>query len=305
MRPGTQHDAADFLTVLLGGFEEILKKRGGTTLDQLMGVQWRQERQCGRCKATESSTSSSEVLWRLHTRAASPVGSNSNSTRAVPAVTSLVDLILEQSQASPLEGLGCKKCGTPPKNAAEQISEAFSPDSFAGTIAIHIQRFRPVSFDGKSAVWEKDARKIQCPYTLQIHGNVYTLVGVVGHTGKSCTHGHYTAMTRDSKSAVWHLCDDSKVRKCIHQPRKGGTFTELVDGSDPYILFYQRNSITDSLKHVTPIMGNNASDKSDSPETQALKKHMNITPKRQQIFAPGACKICGDSRCLGVCMQRL
>ena len=81
--------------------------------------------------------------------------------------------------------------------------------------------------------------------------------------------------------------------------------TKLIDNSDPYILFYQKHSIVESDVLSTAVTHAHDACKPDSPETQALKRCIKITPKRQQSFTPSACKLCGLRECVGACVQRL
>ena len=179
-----------------------------------------------------------------------------------------------------------------------------SPVLFTGTLVVCLERFKTAGVDGQFAIWHKDTRVIQCPHLLQIRDSIYVLVAMVGHSGNSRHGGHYTAMVRNATDKCWYFCDDHSVQKCCIQPSRGETLTKLCDKSDLYILFYQKHVLVepaDANSHANAVCG---IVKPDSPETQAMRKCMNTTPKRQQAFPPNTCKVCGRFGCGGTCMQR-
>ena len=168
-----------------------------------------------------------------------------------------------------------------------------------------LQRFKAKSHDGEQVIWSKDMRVVHCPYLLQIRDDIYMLVAMVGHKGKSFLGGHYTAMVRDAIDGSWYFCDDDMVSSCHARTSKGGSISTLPDKSNPCILFYQRYTMAGQRSMETCKASNHDSSKQDSPETQAMKECMKTTPKRQQTHPPDRCKLCGRKGCEGLCLQRL
>ena len=128
--------------------------------------------------------------------------------------------------------------------------------------------------------------------------------GFLGHSGESIHNGHYTAMVRNTTDCCWYFCNDNSVKKCRGITPGAVSLVKLVDGADPCPLFYQRRVLIEQAAASGDTSVQHDVSKPDSPETQAMTKCMNITPKRQQSFQPSACKSCGQNGCVGECMQR-
>ena len=264
-----------------------------------------QSRHCGRCGAGAQVANFPEFVLRLQTRGSSAWPQNNTADEVTCSTIRLVELIHEQCWVSAIPGLICNACGTVPAGAHEQVHESYHWVNTADTFVTSLQRFKTVGFDGKHTTWRKDNREVECPFALQIHEKLYALVAVVGHIGESLHNGHYTAMVRNGADGQWYTCNDDSVMKYGGVTSGAATLVKMADGADPCILFFQAFSIVNKTgsEHNKSLIHDLS--KPDSPETQAMAKHMNITPKRKQSFQPDACKICGRNGCTGTCMQCL
>ena len=305
MQVGVQHDAADFLNMLLEGADSILETKSGPSMAELIGGQMRQVRHCKSCGVGQQVGCNPDFVMRLQTRVNSVWSQDKIPEEGAHKSTRLIDLIHEQRWSVPLPDLRCRACGVVTEDANAQVHETFQWNLTSDTFVTCLQRFKADSFDGRHAVWSKDSREIACPYTLQIGDSLYSLVGVVGHTGASIHAGHYTAMVRNGEDGLWYSCNDGSVTECNGAAPGNMSFTQLADGADPCILFYQKHVLLDKSKTNRKASDLHNTCKPDSPETQVMNKYMNITPKRQQSFQPNACKTCGCGGCIGECVQRL
>ena len=91
-------------------------------------------------------------------------------------------------------------------------------------LVLHLKRF-----NHKGNRYVIYGEKVKTPVKLlkreKIRGEEYELIGVVNHFG-SLSFGHYTATVK--REGSWYECDDSSVRR------------RDVDGSNAYLLFYER-----------------------------------------------------------------
>ena len=85
----------------------------------------------------------------------------------------------------------------------------------------------------------------------------------------------------------------------------GSCITTLDDGADPCLLFYQKHVMVEQNNANMQMNADHDELHVDSPETQAVKQCMIMTPKRQQLHPPHVCKRCGHDTCVGGCLQRV
>ena len=290
MRLGTQHDAGDILGILMDGMAELLPWFSGIALHQMIGCPLSHRRQCPQCGWHENRDTTPEYITQLRT-----------STGTGDAA--LTTLLAEQQPPSDLS-ITCAWCAVATGGHQFQVQDVFERGRFADTIVFAIERLVPgMDRNGKHAL-EKDKRIVACPAMLVLHNSVYCLIGAVGHRGESQFSGHYSAMVKNTEDGQWYTCNDQSVQWHA-MPLLGSCITKLADGADPCLLFYQKHTMLE--QNSTNMQVNAVHDISnvDSPETQAMKQCMLMTPKRQQYHPPHVCKRCGHDACGGDCLQRI
>ena len=136
----------------------------------------------------------------------------------------------------------------------------------------------------------------------------------VGHLGDNPNMGHFTAVVHNNADSLWYMCNDHKVsgghQRISLTRRSDGVSAVFPEGVTPYILFYQKIGVelppqapVSQIDHPPSVRQGPPA--GDSPETQAVRAELNITPKRRQVFPPQSCKLCGVNTCHGACLQRL
>ena len=142
MHAGAQHDAADFLNVILDGADSILKSKGGPNMTEMVGGRVCQSRHCAKCGSGYQVGCNHEYVLRLRTGTSSAWTQNNVPGTDVHKPMRLVDLIHAQSWSSPLPNLMCTVCGVPPADASAQIREVFHWVHTADTFVTCLERFK-------------------------------------------------------------------------------------------------------------------------------------------------------------------
>ena len=307
---GKQQDAGDFLQKVLRGFSELLTRREGRPLDAFVGVQVERLRKCGRCGNVRGQRSElwSTINVQLPMQGADfPLSAGCHQGQA----TRLDSLLKSSRQNSRLAALKCDVCGCVNNKPGDQIIDMHEWKSFADTVIVAIQIFKQAYTAEGAPFHTKDDQRVLCPQFMWIHKSLYELRGMVCHEGESCMSGHYTALVKSRTDQRWYICDDATVTPWQGDTTGRGSFSSVMGGGTPYLLFFRKAGKDTQAKGE---MIHNKEEQTqdgttprhnDSPETRGTVEDLRRTPKRQQHFPPQACKMCGMYACAGECTQCL
>ena len=222
-----------------------------------------------------------------------------------------LDALMQSSRWNgPLDDLKCLKCGCTHRAPGDKMVDMFEWESFADTVIVTIQIFKQILQPKGFVTHTKEERKVLCPQYIWIQKSLYELRGMVCHIGKSCMVGHYIALVKSKHDQRWYICDDDTVAPWQGDTVGKGSFSSVMGGATPYILFFRRAG-KDLQVRGEEMNGNDKKQSggatprnNDSPETRGTAANLRITPKRRQHFPPQACKLCGMNACTGECTQR-
>ena len=99
-------------------------------------------------------------------------------------------------------------------------------------LIIILNREREIEFKVKLEFTERV--NLSQYFQMKNFSNIYNLIGVITHFGKSRSSDHFIASAKSPIDGIWYIYDDAIVSKVDNFKK------QIVDYGSPYILFYQK-----------------------------------------------------------------
>ncbi|KAL3104207.1 hypothetical protein niasHS_002234 [Heterodera schachtii] len=223
-RSGTQEDAHEMLTLLLGALEPFPSKKANlkihgtqgpgpsTSVEQIFGGSLRNLIVCNVC--------SNEHLNYERIREI-----NLGLTRKYQ--TDVIELIHDFFKPEVIQNFLCTSCKQ--KRSATRYTSLLRAPS---VLIIQLKRFNV--YGGKNRLDVRPKPRVDLTqYTMKKESIIYDLNGIIEHIGGGINFGHYICAMRGFKGN-WFKFDDSERRRV--------SLNDVVQNMDPYILFYTKIS---------------------------------------------------------------
>jgi len=116
----------------------------------------------------------------------------------------------------------------------DQFSTYYTTKLYCGPeiLIIILNRGKGIEFDVKLEFTERV--NLSQYFQMKNFENIYNLIGVVTHLGKSGEDGHFIAHAKSPIDGIWYIYNDEIVSKVDNFKK------QIVDIDSPYILFYQK-----------------------------------------------------------------